>query len=629
MCASLGTLNTDTETSKNGFGAEDCDEEDFDIDELECVDEAAEEERRERIDHERGRRLREGRKRAEIPAKYRLDRFHPYPRRGREGFRGPRRRDTYLPHKRHSNDEHRKSSRNRSSHERSPRRHTRDSSHERSHRHHKRDNDEKDIPFEELEEVDCYDEVGDDSSEFTDGASRTGESHSGEDDDLGDTSIQPSVHGTSNDIDDDFPDLCEEIDVDAMRRAAAAASTNVLFADEHEPSELISSPPKQEVTKTNGVSYRGDEGKNGVSSRSYRTTVNGDGRDEARRHHRYVERHEHRSSRYSKDSRDSRTYRNGSRTRDDRHREKRASSREARPSTSGHSERQEKSTRDDAEIISVRGPLARGWCQVDEKEDVTSSLKPSSTSKSGSGGNITIRDSSSRKDAESKKRRSHSDGADTDTSTEGPTSYSKSSPLPKRTGSYMASPSTAKDSTFTHRSPKKRDQEEDRDSYRSPKHDIKSPQRKPSSNHQQQRNGTAISTKEKIPSLLDMCINGLESQQGPTTISLLDSVIRDSQFAKDTTQGDRYAGNGNENGRNSLKSRSLLDMEIPPPDRNVMRRYAIVLNSCELTKRQSNARSGNHNREVPSRSPLISSPRRNDRYERPRQPRAYAHGVRK
>ncbi|EYB82808.1 hypothetical protein Y032_0350g3219 [Ancylostoma ceylanicum] len=38
------------------------------------------------------------------------------------------------------------------------------------------------------------------------------------------------------------------------------------------------------------------------------------------------------------------------------------------------------------------------------------------------------------------------------------------------------------------------------------------------------------------------------------------------------------------------KSRSLLDLDIPPPDRKMMRQYAIVLNSLELTQRPSYVR---------------------------------------
>ncbi|PIO74918.1 hypothetical protein TELCIR_03055 [Teladorsagia circumcincta] len=534
MCASVGPLNGDGETSKKDCDAEE-EEEDFDIDELECVDEAAEEERRERRHHERRERhSRERRKHSDIPEKYRLDRYHPY----RGAFRGRRLRDTYRPNKhsdderrpnKHSDDERHKSSRNRSSRERSPRRHARDSSHDRTHRH-KGDTDEKDIPFEELEEVDCCDELGDD--EFTDGASGTGESQSGEDDDHDDTSVLPRIHGTSNG-DDDFPDLCEEIDVDAMRRAAAATST-VLFADEHESPEIISSPPKPEVTKTNGVSTnRGDGGRNGVSSGNYRSIVN-----EARRHHRYVDRNEHRSTRYS------RAHQNGSRSRDDRHREKRASSREARPSTSGHSDRLEKvekTTKEDAGIISVRGPLAGGWCQVEEEDVSASTSEPRTSSKAVSSDGSTKKKSSPSVDADSAK---------------------------------------------------------------------------------------PIGVKDKIPSLLDMCLNGLEAQQTSTTVSLIDCIRDNSQLADEGLQRERCVVNGNESDRSRTKSRSLLDMDIPPPDRNVMRRYAIALNSCELRKRPDIVRSGSHKQDLPSRSPLMSSPRRNDHHDR-RQPRAYVHGVRK
>ncbi|XGW27061.1 hypothetical protein V3C99_007559 [Haemonchus contortus] len=641
MCTSVGQVNDEVETSKKDCDVED--DEEFDIDELECVDEATEEERRERRHEREERRSHERRKHSDIPAKYRTDRYHPYPRRGR--FGGRRARDSYRPSKHHSDEERRKNFGGRSSHERSPRRHARDSSSERSPRS-KRDNDEKDIPFEELEEVDCCDEIGEDGS---DGASGTGESHSGEDDDLDDVNVLPKVQSTTN-VDDDFPDLCEEIDADAMRRAAAAAVSNVvLFADELEPPEIISSPPRSKVSTTNGDSHRGDREKNGVSSRRHRTSVNGDRRDEVRRHHRHVDRDEQRSTRYSKTQ-------NGSRNREDRHHEKRAedrkhekrassrearpsedrhhekraSSREARPSTSDQSDRPEKSARDDTEIISVRGPLAGGWCQMDDEKATPSSSDPRSTTKTGREDDRTrSKSSSANVSSSSTKRRSNSNEEDRDKS-EGSTKYRKTSSPTRNRAPHAPSPSIIKDGSPISGSPKKRDRCSSRESDRSSKRDIRSPPHWSSPSHQQQRNGTAIGVKEKIPSLLDMCINGLEPHQPSTTMSLIDSVIRDSfHFSDETANGESCNINGDEIERKTMKSRSLLDMDIPPPDRSTMRRYAVVLNSCELTKRRINVRTGNPKRDVPSKSPRITSPKRNDHHERHRQPRAYVHGVRK
>lgn len=82
----------------------------------------------------------------------------------------------------------------------------------------------------------------------------------------------------------------------------------------------------------------------------------------------------------------------------------------------------------------------------------------------------------------------------------------------------------------------------------------------------------------------------------PTTTaappSLIESVIRDDlAVAGGGSRGQTYADT-KKSGRTATKNRSLLDMDIPPPDRDTMRRYAIVLNSCELTKRHSNSRSG-------------------------------------
>ncbi|KAK6011850.1 hypothetical protein OSTOST_23052, partial [Ostertagia ostertagi] len=595
MCASVGPLtgNGDGETSKKDCDAED-EEEDFDIDELECVDEAAEEERRERRHHERRERhSRERRKHSDIPEKYRLDRYHPY----RGAFRGRRLRDTYRPSK-HSDDDRHKSSRNRSSRERSPRRHTRDSSHDRTHRH-KGDNDEKDIPFEELEEVDCCDEVGDD--EFTDGASGTGESQSGEDDDLDDASMLPRIHGASNG-DDDFPDLCEEIDVDAMRRAAAATKA-VLFADEHESPEIISSPPKPEVTKTNGVSNRGDGGKNGVSTGSYRTVVNGDRRDgrfkSSSNNYRRIMVTERFLMCVKQMIFHFRSTTSSSLCR----------SKEARPSTSGHSDRLEKTTKEDAEIISVRGPLAGGWCQVDEEEIDASTSEPRASSKGGSSDASTTKHRSSSMDTDPTKRRSQLIEGNGDKS-DGPAKHSKTSSPLRRIDSFKRSPSTAKDGSSHFGSPRRGEQETSRETDHSAKRDIKSPQRK-SSSHQQQRKWDRLRTtgvKDKIPSLLDMCINGIEAQQTSTAISLIDCIRDNSQLADEGLQRDRCLVNGSESDRNTAKSRSLLDMDIPPPDRNVMRRYAIALNSCELRKRPDYDRSGNHKQDLRRWSQLHVAP---------------------
>ncbi|KAK6035980.1 hypothetical protein COOONC_26515 [Cooperia oncophora] len=306
------------------------------------------------------------------------------------------------------------------------------------------------------------------------------------------------------------------------------------------------------------------------------------------------------------------------------HYEKNASSREVRPSISAYLDSLENDTKEDAEIISVRGPLARGWCQVDEEEPTASSSDPGSTSKAVCDDDPMAKNTSGTVNPDSARRRSHLNDGNGD-KPDGPSRYSKTSSPSKRKDSRTSSPLSTKDGSSTFGSPRRRDHESNRDSEQSTKRRSKSPQRK-SSNNQQQRNGTAMGVKEKIPSLLDMCVNGLDTKRPSTPISLFDTIRDSSQFANDSLQGERCTVNGKESDRNGTKSRSLLDMDIPPPDRNVMRRYAIVLNSYELTKRRINVRSGSHKQDLPSRSPLKSPPRRNDRYDR--RPRSYIHGIR-
>ncbi|VDP06997.1 unnamed protein product [Heligmosomoides polygyrus] len=375
------------------------------------------------------------------------------------------------------------------------RRRTRESSPEQKHKR-LREGDERDIPFEELEleEVDCYDELGEDCCQFTDGVSRTGASQSGEDENVDSARTLPRSHGDSI-LDDDFPDLCEDIDVDAMRRAAAAAN-NDLSANDAKLPEVIS-PPSKGAAAIISEDPRGgyaDSQSSSCSSRSFRRNISDDRRDEARRRHHYEERRDRRMTRGGQ------TQQLGSRRREDRYRERNeGSSRGYRshgpsstkePSTSFvRVDRTEGSSNEGSGIISVKGPLAHAT-------DVT----------------------------------------------------------------------------------------------------------------------------EKIPSLLDMCMTGGLS---PTTTaappSLIESVIRDDlAVAGGGSRGQTYADT-KKSGRTATKNRSLLDMDIPPPDRDTMRRYAIVLNSCELTKRHSNSRSGNHKHESSSKN----------HYDRGSQPRAYINGVRK
>lgn len=100
-----------------------------------------------------------------------------------------------------------------------------------------------------------------------------------EDENVDSARTLPRSHGDSI-LDDDFPDLCEDIDVDAMRRAAAAAN-NDLSANDAKLPEVIS-PPSKGAAAIISEDPRGgyaDSQSSSCSSRSFRRNISDDRRD--------------------------------------------------------------------------------------------------------------------------------------------------------------------------------------------------------------------------------------------------------------------------------------------------------------------------------------------------------------
>lgn len=82
-----------------------------------------------------------------------------------------------------------------------------------------------------------------------------------------------------------------------------------------------------------------------------------------------------------------------------------------------------------------------------------------------------------------------------------------------------------------------------------------------------------------------MCIKEpKELQQGSAALSGIGSRVRLEGVNTQLQRRDSVLD------KELPKSRSLLDLDIPPPDRKMMRQYAIVLNSLELTQRPSYVR---------------------------------------
>ncbi|EPB74853.1 hypothetical protein ANCCEY_06077 [Ancylostoma ceylanicum] len=485
------------EDVSNGHDVENEDEDiEFDPDELECVDEDADEERREREERIREERSHNERRKREEKRHHRLDarsrhsveRHHPYSRheRGdRRGFRSAREigkadrrriepsrlRKPYDPKVRRVESYARKPQR-RASADRG--------------RRDRKDGDEKDIPLEELEleEVDCCDEVGDDGSEFTDGASGTSESHAGEDDDFDDVSMSRSRgpnHVSNVEDDDDFPDLCEELDEDAMRRAAAAAAAKNIVLSQQSPTRTISSPPPKSEEMASkpreaSSSHRRDFDSRKIAaatpSRHSRSNRNGErNEDEARRRHHYSGRNEYRSRRDDRRHADERGRRDRTRERHEA-REKQDTSSVQCASTSTKPETTEMCRRDDAELISVKGPLAHGWYSVDEQ--------PSTSS--GSPDSANVNDTEHHND-DSVKRGSTTTEENNTTEER----FAKSSAVlsPPKHAEHHSSPSTArlKHGVSPFSSPKRKDY----GSRASPREYSSSPKRKSSEHHHHQQ----------------------------------------------------------------------------------------------------------------------------------------------
>ncbi|KAJ1365503.1 hypothetical protein KIN20_025858 [Parelaphostrongylus tenuis] len=370
VCASANAMNVVGMDAPNSGHDAESDDIDFDPDELECVDEDAEEERRDREDKDR--KNREDRRHSE---RHRYDRNHRHSVHDRHRHHPYSRRDHGSRYEsKTSGDVHRRSyrhddsprmfSKHRSSYdyERANRERARSSSHSRDRStRDRRDGEDKDIPLDELEleEVDCYDEIGDDDSKIIDCSSSAEKSCSGVDGLNGDN-LCSRVYDMSN-VEDDFPDLCEDIDVDAMRRAAAA--TNVVLS----AGECVrpdSSLPTRKIVTTCETTIRNgrDAYKMGTTTRSNRSADNSGRKDEARRrHHRYETRNERSRSRQSERRHESRER--------DRFPKKLIWLRDVQPSTSGQANSSEKE-RCDAQIISAKGPYSNGWCSVGSEEEV-------------------------------------------------------------------------------------------------------------------------------------------------------------------------------------------------------------------------------------------------------------------
>ncbi|KAL6738332.1 hypothetical protein Aduo_011892 [Ancylostoma duodenale] len=506
-CTTANVANSKEEVS-NGHDVNENEDEDieFDPDELECVDEDADEERREREERIREERRHSERRKREEKRHHHLDsrsrhsveRHHPYSRheRGdRRGFRSareigkpdrrpiePRRlRKPYDPKVRRVESYARKPQRPSSADRR---------------RKDRKDGDEKDIPFEELEleEVDCCDEVGDDDSEFTDGVSGTSESHAGEDDDFDDVSMSRSRgpnHVSNVEDGDDFPDLCEELDEDAMRRAAAAAAANNIVLSQRSPTRTISSPPPEpegmvskprEASSSHQRDYDSRKIATGTPSRHSRSNRIGErNEDEARRRHHYTGRNEYRSRRDDRRHADERGRRDRTRERHET-REKQDTSSNQCASTSAKPETTEKCRRDDAELISVEGPLAHGWYSVDEQPS-TSSGSPESAKVNGTEHQ---KDDSVRRGSITTEENS---------TTEERSAKSSAVVSPSRHTEHRSSPSTArsKHGVSPFASPKRKDH----GLRGSPREYSSSPKRKSLDHHHQQKpqlqtNGTTV-----------------------------------------------------------------------------------------------------------------------------------------
>ncbi|KAE9418504.1 hypothetical protein Angca_000744, partial [Angiostrongylus cantonensis] len=552
------------------------DDVDFDPDELECVDEDAEEERRDREDmhdRERAEKYRYDRSRHSVRDRHR---YHPYSRRNlgtryeSRTFEDVRRRKkplsspfgntpAWLFRERVKSSSRVRSSRNR------------------------RDRDDRDIPLEELEleEVDCCDEIGDDDSKLIDGSSDMGKCSSGDDDDHNDDNLCSRVYDMSNVV-DDFPDLCEDIDVDAMRRAAAA--TNVVVLNTGECVRPDTSLPTRSIVATSETTIRNDRDAQKMGTTTSRTnrSINNNGRkDEARRrHHHHETRNELRRSTHSERRLEQRER--------DRLSEKMMWLRDVPPSTSGQTGLPEK-VRYDAEIISAKGPFSYGWCSVDEEEVST---EPGNSAKVYRENDYEVTE------GHSVKRRFTTDAEESryDRTRRDKISSTIRKELPNTKNGEVASSTE---------SPKKDCQMSDicEDHGLAIKETSASPRSTARLFHHTGEQlclytqcliRSAVGVAEKIPSLLDMCLKGPMQLQTSQLTSLTDGNINRISFSMvdRASREQKCVDDRTECCNEMLRSRSLLDLNIHPPDQKAMREYAISLNNRELAKRPVEERSG-------------------------------------
>ncbi|VDK48409.1 unnamed protein product, partial [Cylicostephanus goldi] len=261
--------------------------------------------------------------------------------------------------------------------------------------------DDRDIPLDELEleEVDCCDEVGDDRSDYADGTSSACGSYSGEDDDYDGLSMSRSRgpnHMSSVGDGDDFPDLCEELDEDAMRRAAAAAAAKNIVLSSETPADVNSPPPPgtgKIVRRSHDDKYshrkdttelrrNGRNGEDAPSSRHMRGSSRHEDDARRRRHH-FMESTNYKSRRGEWRRTEERGREGRERTDKARFGRETPSVQRAPAVTKSHTDpTTEVCRRDDAELLSIKGPLAHGWCSVEDEEEqmpTSSQSSPKST----------------------------------------------------------------------------------------------------------------------------------------------------------------------------------------------------------------------------------------------------------
>ncbi|KJH44393.1 hypothetical protein DICVIV_09581 [Dictyocaulus viviparus] len=350
VCKGASATTEEADVS-NGDGDAEKDDFNFNVDELECVDEEVEEDRQEdRVEdlYKTEKHTSEiSRRRSNAHDRHR---HHPYSRKDR-GFRyeittpGTQRRSSSFLYGFRADEQRLSTKFERKTH----RKEVRKSSYTRT----ANDRDDKNIPLEELEleEVDCYDV---DDCECVGDASVAGDIVFINDGDHNDNIKCSKIHDVSK-IEDDFLDLCEDIDVEAMRRAAA---TNIVVYKDKYESPGISSRTRRNLNVYETL-LRGDmeDRKNRTSSKYNGTAIESIRRDDGR--------FKRSSISYKRITKHGVVIIITCLEKD-------------KPSTSSQNCSLRKSVGCNLEIISVDGPLVQGWCSNDnDKSGSCGNLKSS------------------------------------------------------------------------------------------------------------------------------------------------------------------------------------------------------------------------------------------------------------